>query len=113
MLTDKGRLLLSFFCQIVEIVIAKRAMRVANKPIIGISEPTSKPNTNSAPIKPRITPMRCWGQFGSNLDWLQYLVGVISGAHAENTSGLPWDHMKPWCYSYPIGRHSNENRDGM
>ena len=57
LLTDKGKLLLSFFCQIVEVVIAIKDIIVATKPIIGIYEQTSKPSTIAAPTKPRRTPI--------------------------------------------------------
>ena len=57
MLTDKGRLLLNFFCQIVDDVIAINAIIVAIKPNIGMSLPKSKPKTNTAPINPRIAPI--------------------------------------------------------
>ena len=59
LLTDNGKLLLSFFCQIVEDVIAIKAIIVAIKPAIGISEPISKPKTNAAPTKPNKTPVHC------------------------------------------------------
>ena len=59
LLTDNGKLLLNFFCQIVENVIADKAISVATKPMIGISEPISMPRTRVAPIKPRITPNHC------------------------------------------------------
>ena len=54
--TDKGKLLLSFFCQIVEEVIAINAIMVAIKPRIGISDPIAKPKTKVAPTKPNINP---------------------------------------------------------
>ena len=59
LLTDKGKLLLNFFCQIVEVVIAINAIIVAINPSLGISEPTSKPKTNAAPINPSKTPNHC------------------------------------------------------
>ena len=52
LLTDKGKLLLIFFCQIVEEVIATNAIIVATKPTIGISDPISRPKTKVAPMKP-------------------------------------------------------------
>ena len=60
LLTDKGKLLLNFFCHIVELVIAIRAIIVAIKPARGILDPTSKPNTKAAPINPKITPTHCF-----------------------------------------------------
>ena len=59
LLTDKGKLLLIFFCHNVDEVIAIKAIIVATKPIIGISEPTSKPKTNVAPTNPSKTPIHC------------------------------------------------------
>ena len=59
LLTDKGKLLLSFFCQIVEVVIAIKAIIVAINPAVGISDPISKPKTKVAPIKPNKTPSHC------------------------------------------------------
>ena len=59
LLIDKGKLLLSFFCQIVEEVIAIKATIVATKPVTGIFEPISNPKTNIAPIKPNKTPNHC------------------------------------------------------
>lgn len=59
MLTGRGKLLLSFFCQIVEVVMAIKATIVATKPRIGILDPTSKPKTKAAPIKPKKTPIHC------------------------------------------------------
>jgi hypothetical protein len=52
-------LLLNFFCQIVDVVIAARAITVAIKPKIGISEPKSKPKTSVAPAKPNRAPIHC------------------------------------------------------
>ena len=48
LLTERGKLLLIFFCQIVEEVIANKAMIVATKPVIGIFDPISKPKTKIA-----------------------------------------------------------------
>ena len=45
LLTDRGKLLLNFFCHKVENVIANKAMIVANNPAVGILEPISKPKT--------------------------------------------------------------------
>ena len=59
LLTDNGKLLLSFFCQIVEEVIEINAIIVAIKPVTGISDPTSKPNTKVAPTTPNKTPTHC------------------------------------------------------
>ena len=59
LLTDKGKLLLSFFCQIVEEVIAIKATIVAIKPATGISEPISNHKTKAAPINPNKTPSHC------------------------------------------------------
>ena len=59
LLTDNGKLLLNFFCQIVDEVIAIKATIVAIKPAIGISEPISKPKTKVAPTKPNKTPIHC------------------------------------------------------
>ena len=59
LLTDRGKLLLSFFCQIVEVVMAIKATIVATKPRIGMLDPTSKPKTKAAPIKPKKTPIHC------------------------------------------------------
>ena len=42
-LTGKGKLLLSFFCQIVEVVIEINATIVATKPNIGMFDPISHP----------------------------------------------------------------------
>ena len=53
-------MLLIFFCQIVEIVIAINAIIVAIKPNKGMSEPTSKPKTNVAPINPSKAPTHCF-----------------------------------------------------
>ena len=59
MLTDKGKLLLIFFCHKVEVVIANRAIKEAITPKTGRLDPTSKPKTKVAPINPRITPIHC------------------------------------------------------
>ena len=67
MLTDRGRLLLSFFCHKVEKVIANNAIIVATNPTVGISEPISKPKTSAAPEKPNNTPIHCLNEtFSSN-----------------------------------------------
>ena len=60
LLTDKGKLLLIFFCHKVESVIANKAIIVAIKPAAGIFEPTSKPNTSPAPTNPNKTPFHCF-----------------------------------------------------
>ena len=59
LLTDNGKLLLSFFCQIVEEVIAIKAIMVAIKPVTGISDPISNPKTRVAPTNPNKTPNHC------------------------------------------------------
>ena len=59
MLTDKGKLLLIFFCHKVEVVIASRATKEAITPKTGRLDPISKPKTKAAPINPRITPIHC------------------------------------------------------
>ena len=59
LLTDNGKLLLSFFCQIVEDVIAIKAIIVATKPATGMFEPISKPRTKVAPENPSNTPIHC------------------------------------------------------
>ena len=59
MLTDKGKLLLIFFCHKVEVVIANRAIKEAITPKTGRLDPISKPKTKAAPINPRITPIHC------------------------------------------------------
>ena len=60
LLTDKGKLLLNFFCQRVEEVIAISATIEAKIPITGKVFPISNPSTKHAPIKPRITPIHCF-----------------------------------------------------
>ena len=59
LLTDKGKLLLIFFCHKVEVVIANNAMKEDITPITGRLDPISKPKTKAAPIKPSITPIHC------------------------------------------------------
>ena len=56
LLTDKGKLLLNFFCHKVENVIASNAIIVAINPTVGILEPKSKPSTSPAPTNPKKTP---------------------------------------------------------
>ena len=48
------------FAIIVDVVIAISATIVATNPNKGMSEPTSKPKTNAAPINPRKTPIHCF-----------------------------------------------------
>ena len=57
LLTDKGKLLLIFFCQSVELVIANNAMKDDTTPITGSFEPISNPKTNVAPTNPRAIPL--------------------------------------------------------
>ena len=52
LLTDKGKLLLIFFCHKVEVVIANRAIKDDTTPITGSFEPISNPKTKAAPINP-------------------------------------------------------------
>ena len=59
LLTDKGKLLLIFFCHKVEVVIANKAIKEDITPIIGNFEPISKPKTKPAPKNPSITPIHC------------------------------------------------------
>ena len=75
--TDRGKLLLSFFCQIVEDVIAIKAIIVATKPFTGILEPISKPRTKAAPEKPSKTPIHCFiVTFSFNIGPLKALVKI-------------------------------------
>ena len=60
LLTDNGKLLLNFFCQRVEAVIATSATIDAKIPIIGNVLPTSYPKTKHAPKNPKITPIHCF-----------------------------------------------------
>ena len=60
LLTDKGKLLLSFFCHNVEEVIANNATNEDIIPIVGNVFPISKPKTKAAPIKPNRTPIHCF-----------------------------------------------------
>ena len=60
LLTDNGKLLLNFFCQRVEEVIAISAIKAAKIPITGNVVPTSKPKTKAAPTNPRTTPIHCF-----------------------------------------------------
>ena len=77
MLTDKGRLLLNFFCQIVEAVIEISATIVASSPRIGMFEPISKPKTNTAPVNPSKTPVHClFVTFSPNIGPLSALVKI-------------------------------------
>ena len=78
MLTGRGKLLLSFFCQIVEVVMAIKATIVATKPRIGILDPTSKPKTKAAPIKPKKTPIHYLiDTFSSNIGPLRAFVRIV------------------------------------
>ena len=60
LLTDNGKLLLNFFCQSVEVVIAINATKADKIPIRGNVFPISNPKTRVAPINPRITPTHCF-----------------------------------------------------
>ena len=60
MLTDNGKLLLNFFCQSVEEVIAINETNAAKTPATGIVEPISKPKTKAAPMNPKIIPIHCY-----------------------------------------------------
>ena len=51
--------------EIVEAVIANKAMIVATKPSNGIFLPTSRPKTKEAPIKPSKTPIHCFSDTSS------------------------------------------------
>ena len=55
-MTDKGKLLLNFFCQIVDVVIAINATTVATNPIVGISVPISNQRdpVQGEPVPPRL-----------------------------------------------------------
>ena len=72
LLTDKGKLLLNFFCQIVDVVIAIKAITVATNPVVGISVPISKPKTITAPVKPKRTPIHCF------IDTFSFKIGPLS-----------------------------------
>ena len=50
-------MLLNFFCQIVDVVIAIKAITVAIKPNRSIFDPTSKPITKAAPMNPSSPPL--------------------------------------------------------
>ena len=52
--------MLSFFCQIVEVVIAISAITVAINPNKGMSCPISNPKTSTAPVNPSKTPIYCF-----------------------------------------------------
>ena len=97
MLTDKGKLVLSFFCQIVEIVIAIKAIIVAINPIIGIFDPTSKPKTNTAPVKPSKTPIHCLKEiFSFKNGQLKALerIGCSVTIKAAKAVGIPFEIEK-------------------
>ena len=97
LLTDKGKLLLSFFCHIVEIVIEINATIVATNPIIGIFEPISKPKTNPAPVNPSITPIHCLREtFSFKIDPLNALVsmGCSVTISAAIPVGIPFEIEK-------------------
>ena len=88
LLTESGRLLLNFFCHIVELVIAIRATMVAIKPSKGILEPISKPNTNVAPIKPKKTPIHCFKDtFSFNIGPLKAFVRI--GCRVTINAAIP------------------------
>ena len=71
------KILLLIFCQIVDKVIAIRAIIVATNPSIGISFPKSKPSTNEEPIKPKNTPIHCLIEtFSFNIGPLSRLVKI-------------------------------------
>ena len=57
LLTGRGISLLIFFCQIVEVVIAIKAITAAIKPFMGNVNPISKPITIIAPVNPSTTPI--------------------------------------------------------
>ena len=59
LLTDKGKLLLNFFCHKVPVVIAARAIKQVTSPSFGNSSPKSTPSTSKEPIKPNIIPTHC------------------------------------------------------
>ena len=59
LLTDKGKLLLNFFCHNVEEVIAINAMNEGIMPSVGNIFPISRPKTKAAQRKPKITPTHC------------------------------------------------------
>ena len=56
LLTDKGKLLLIFFCQIVAQVTAIKEIITATTPKVGKDLPISKPITKAAPTNPKKTP---------------------------------------------------------
>ena len=59
LLTDKGKLSVIFFCNIVELVIAIKAMKDDTTPIRGKLLPISNPNTSKAPTNPKKIPIHC------------------------------------------------------
>ena len=56
LLTDKGKLLLIFFCHSVAEVTATKEIITATTPKVGNDYPMSKPITKAAPINPNKTP---------------------------------------------------------
>ena len=97
LLTDKGKLLLSFFCHIVEVVIANKAIIVATNPIIGMLEPMSNPKTNAAPVKPSKTPTHCLREtFSSKMGPLKAFVriGCNVTIRAAIPVGIPFEIEK-------------------
>ena len=60
LLIDNGKLLLNFFCQSVDEVIAIKAIKEAKIPITGKVFPISNPSTKHAPMNPRRTPTHCF-----------------------------------------------------
>ncbi len=96
LLTDKGKLLLIFFCQIVEDVIAIKAIIVATKPVTGIFEPMSKPRTRAAPEKPSKTPTHCLiVTFSFNTGPLKALVRI--GWRVTISAAIPVGRNRTQC----------------
>lgn len=88
LLTDKGKLLLNFFCQIVDVVIAINATTVATNPIVGISVPISKPKTITAPEKPNRTPIHCFREtFSFKIGPLNAFVSI--GCRVTMSAAIP------------------------
>ena len=54
------KLLLNFFCHNVAVVTANNDINTAIIPIVGNSEPMSKPKTMTAPKNPSKTPTHCF-----------------------------------------------------
>ena len=85
-------MLLNFFCQIVDVVIAIKAIIVAINPRKGISEPISKPKTILAPPNPRKTPAYCFFEtFSFKIGPLRALVriGCKVTIRAARLVGIP------------------------